>query len=148
ADQRLYEQVACLMERLSPHAHDMLGERGSRLGGIELPSPDACAITSGARRPARPLPGSVVLGAGSSKVAAGPAASDRAWSGNQFFMRQRRNGISTDAKPSAILRCGCDSYGLKPPARYQPGPRGMEIGAAILVRLRACCRNVCILSAR
>ena len=33
ADRRLYEQVACLMERLSPRAHDMLGERGSRLGG-------------------------------------------------------------------------------------------------------------------
>jgi len=41
ADRRLYEQVACLMERLSPRAHDMLSERGSRLGGIELPSPDA-----------------------------------------------------------------------------------------------------------
>src|SRR5690349_2854626 len=40
ADQRLYAQVADLLERLSPRAHRILLQRGSRIG-TDLPEPEA-----------------------------------------------------------------------------------------------------------
>ena len=104
---REYDEIARLLENLSPRARDMLHGVGPGLE-IELPLPDAIRdVERRARLLAWPFQRCVNSAVNSSKAAAGRPASDPGPSGARTFMRRSLAGIFQNEMQSGISSCGC-----------------------------------------